>query len=222
MTLPQLSVTGSGNVVTLEEEITGFDKVDVSHAFEVEISRAEAFSVIVHIDDNLRQHLRVVKRGSTLMIGLEPGRLSSIGEATLEAEVTMPELTGVALSGASEVAVAGFESMEPLDVSVSGASRLRGEIEAGDGVFEISGASRVSLAGSAGDVTIDASGASRLELSDFAVRDADVEASGASEVVVNPSGRLDARASGTSRVYYLGSPSLGEIEASGASSVKRR
>jgi hypothetical protein len=134
----------------------------------------------------------------------------------------MPELTAVEASGASEVTLKGFESTEPLNANVSGASQLRGGIEAGDGAFKVSGASRAALTGSAGDVTIEASGASRLDLSDFAVRDADVEASGASTVELNLSGRLDARASGASHVYYAGSPSLGEIETSGASSVKRQ
>ncbi len=52
--------------------------------------------------------------------------------------------------------------------------------------------------------------------------DADVEASGASTVTVNLSGTLDADASGASRVLYLGNPSLGRIDTSGASSITRR
>jgi hypothetical protein len=71
-------------------------------------------------------------------------------------------------------------------------------------------------------VTIDASGSSRVDLSDFAGEDANVEASGSSTVIVNPSGTLDVAASGASRVYYLGSPTLGNIDTSGASSMERR
>ena len=99
---------------------------------------------------------------------------------------------------------------------------LRGDIEAGDARFDVSGASQVTLSGSAGDVTIGASGASQLDLSAFSVDDADVEASGASKVTVNASGKLDADASGASHVYYLGSPTLGRVETSGASSVNRK
>ncbi|MGB3906734.1 MAG: hypothetical protein WBB22_17650, partial [Anaerolineae bacterium] len=46
-------VRGSGNVVTQEFSMTGFDKVDVSHAFTVDIGQADSFSVDVGIDDNL-------------------------------------------------------------------------------------------------------------------------------------------------------------------------
>jgi hypothetical protein len=216
---PALPVTGSGDVVTQEEEIAEFDQVDVSHAFRVDISQGERFRVVVRVDDNLRQYLRVVKRGGTLMIGLEPGRLSTVRRATLEAEVTMPELTGVELSGASQATISGFESAKPLDVEASGASELRGDIEAADARFHISGASQVTLTGSAEDLTVEASGASRVDLSDFDVADADIELSGASRATVSANGRLDARASGASELTYLGSPTLGDIETSGASSV---
>jgi hypothetical protein len=217
-----ISITGSGNVVTQEETFTRFDKVDVSHAFKVEISRGDTFSVVIRVDDNLVEYLEVVKQGSTLKIGLKPGRSYSISKTTREAEITMPELTGLELSGASQGTISRFKSTKALDVDVSGASPLRGDIEAGDARFDVSGASQVTLSGSGQDVTIDASGASQVDLSAFPVADANVEASGASKVTVNPSGRLDADASGASTVYYLGSPTLGKIDTSGASSINRK
>jgi hypothetical protein len=214
------AIRGSGNLVTEDFDITGFDKVDVSHAFTVDISQGDTFSVVASIDDNLVEYLEVEKRGSTLRIGLEPrcNCISTHGTA----EVTMPELTGLELSGASNVTITGFASAMAFDVDVSGASSLRGDIEAGDARFEVSGASQVTLSGSAQEATIDASGGSNVDLADFAVADANVDSSGASTVTVNPGGTLNANASGASRVYYLGSPTLGTVETSGASSVESR
>jgi hypothetical protein len=218
----QTTITGSGNVVTREEVFTDFDKVEVSHAFTVDISQGDSFRVVVRVDDNLVEYLEVVKQGDTLKIGLEPSPLRNVRNATMEAEVTMPELTGLELSGASDGAVTGFKSSQPLDVKLSGASSLRGDIEAGDARFDLSGASSVTLSGSAKDVTIGASGASVIDLADFPVADAGVEASGASTATVNPSGSLDVGASGASHVYYVGNPTMGKIDTSGASSVERK
>ena len=211
-------VRGSGNVVTQEFSITGFDKVDVSHAFTVDIGQADSFSVDVSIDDNLVEYLRVEKQGSTLKIGLEPGPNYLSTHAT--AEVTLPELTGLELSGASHGTVSGFESTRALDVDLSGASHLVGDVECGNARFDVSGASHLTLTGSGEDAIIDASGASHVDLADFPVADASVDASGASHATVNPSGRLNAEASGASHVKYLGRPSLGSIETSGTSSVE--
>ena len=46
-TLPGNIITGSGNVVTQEEAISGFDKVEVSHTFNVDISQGKTFSVVI-------------------------------------------------------------------------------------------------------------------------------------------------------------------------------
>ena len=210
--------TGSGNVVTEEFDLTGFDKVDASYGFSVSISQGDTFGVEVSIDDNLVEYLRVEKQGSTLKIGLAPGR-DYIGTGAT-AEVTMPELTGLELSGGTRGTVSGFKSSRGLTVDVSGGSRLSGDIEAGDARFDVSGGSRVTLSGSAEDGMIDAAGASRVDLADFPVGDANVEASGASKVTVNASGRLDADASGASEITYLGSPALGTIDSSSGSSVE--
>jgi hypothetical protein len=212
------TVTGSGNVVTRTEDVSAFDKVDVSHGFEVDIGQGEAYGVVVRIDDNLLDRLVLEKRGSSLRIGLTTGR--TVREATLEADVTMPELTGLNLSSASHIAITGFKSTKNLDVEMSSASRLRGDIEAGDARFRASSASNVSLRGSADDVSVDATSGSTVNLADFAVADANITAASASEVTVNASGRLDADASSASHVYYLGSPTLGSIDTSSASSVE--
>ncbi len=217
-----LALVGSGNIVTPDETVTGFDRLDISHAFRADVSQGDTFSVVIRIDDNLVQYLNVSKRGSTLEIGLDPLRSFTITRATMEADVTMPELAGLDLSGATRADIRGFSSTQDLSADVSEASTLRGDIEAGDARFEVSGASTVDLRGSAVDVRVDASGASTVDLADFPVDDADVEASGASTVTVNLSGTLDADASGASRVLYLGNPSLGRIDTSGASSITRR
>jgi hypothetical protein len=216
----ETSISGSGNIVTQEETFTGFDKVEISHAFKADISEGDSYRVVVRIDDNLVRHLRVVKEGTTLKIGLKPGLRRPITRTTREAEVTLPSLSGLDLSGASHGTINRFSSLGALEVDVSGASHLLGNIEAGDARFDVSGASEVNLSGSAVDVHIKASGASTVKLADFPVVDATVDASGASQVTVNPNGRLDADASGASHIHYLGNPSLGTIETSGASTVK--
>ena len=211
-----MPITGSGNVVTQEEAISGFDKVEISSAFQVVMIQGETYSVVIRIDDNLLKYLEVVKQGSTLKIGLKTDR--TVG-ATQEAEVTMPALAGLDLSGASRATITGFKSPASLDVDLRGASHLGGDIEAGDARFDVVGASEVTLGGSAGDVDIGASGASTVDLADFPVTDAKVVADGASTVTMNASGTLDVDADGAAHVYYLGSPTLGTIQESGRAEV---
>jgi hypothetical protein len=76
--------------------------------------------------------------------------------------------------------------------------------------------------GSAKDVTIDASGSSEVDLTDFPASDGTVDVSGSSTVTVNLSGRLDADASGSSDIYYLGDPTLGVVDTSGSSTIQAK
>jgi hypothetical protein len=195
------SITGSGNVITQEEDYTGFDRLDISDGFQVDVSQGDDFSVVIRIDDNLLNHLRVAKQGETLNIGLDPGTNVQGDRVTMEADITMPELAGADLSGGSH---------------------LNGDMDVADLTLKLSGGSHVTLSGSARDLTVDASGGSHAKLGGLSAADAGVDASGGSHVTVKPSGTLDADASGGSHVRYLGSPSLGKIDISGGASVEKQ
>jgi len=154
----------------------------------------------------------------------------------------MPQLLGLELSGATQGTVSGFSSTENVDIKVSGASSLdMAEMSAGDVKFEISGASKVSgaltagnvefdvdgastvqLEGSASDMVVEADGASRAKLADFTVNNADVRLGGASNGTVNLDGRLDANLSGASNLGYIGEPTMGTINTSGASTLSKK
>jgi hypothetical protein len=215
-------VVGSGRIATKDFNIRGFTRVDVSHAFQVKIVQGSSYQVVLRVEDHLLERLRIAKRGEKLMIGLKPMMRFNLRKATMEAEVHMPDLRGIGASGASDVRISGFSSDRNLDVDVSGASSVEGEITAQDVSIEASGASRVRLQGEAGDLRIDASGASHVDLEDFPAQDADIELSGASEAKVVLNGNLDIDASGASHLYFGGSPSMGRVDLSGASSIKRR
>jgi hypothetical protein len=214
-------IRGSGNLVTKEMDYDAFDKLDISQGFQVEVEQGDSFSVVIRVDDNMIDKVQVTKTGSTLRIGLEPGQIYNLKDVTLEADVTMPELTGIDLSGGSHANLNDYSSTEEFAADLSGGSHLNGEVDFGNVRLDLSGGSHSTLSGSAGDLKLDVSGGSHAKLGNLEVVDADVNASGGSHVTVYPSGTLDADANGGSHVKYLGSPVLGRIDDSGGSSVEK-
>ena len=212
-------ITGSGNVVTKTLDFRDFRAVEAHNAFTVDISRAEAYAVQVTADDNLFDYLDVYQIGETLVIGLKKG---SYSRGTWRATVAMPDLARLDVSGASRATVAGFASTDGVDFEVSGASKLVGRLQARRVALDVSGASTAELGGAAERLELEVGGASHAGLGDLAVDEARVRVSGASSATVNAGGSLDADLSGASTLYYVGSPSLGNITTSGASSLKRR
>lgn len=211
---------GSGNIVTQEPDLADFAAVEAANAFVVDIVQSDTFDVTIRVDDNVVDLLDVSKEGDRLRIRLtDAARLTNV---TLEASITMPDLRGLNLSGATRTTVTGFASSDALDVVLSGASTLDGDIEAGSIDLVASGASRVALEGSAAELTVDGSGASSLDLTDFPVDTASVSLSGASDATINTNDRIDpVDVSGASKLRYLGEADLGDVTTSGASTIDR-
>ena len=216
----QGGLIGSGNLETEEYAFTNFTKVEISTAFEFEIEQASSYSINVTADDNVIDRVQVSQDGQTLKIRV--GTVPTLRRATLKASVTMPQLGGLTVSGASRGTVYDFNSTEAVDITVSGASRVIGDITAGDVEFHIDGASTIQLEGSANDMTARVSGASRFSLDDFTVNNANVNISGASTGTINLDGRLDANVSGASTLLYIGDPVMGTINVSGASTLGKK
>lgn len=234
------SITGSGELETRIFEYSDFSRLEVGGSFEVSVARADSYSISITADDNLFPYIEVQKSGDTLKIGLKG--LRSYRNTTERATVSMPDLRGLNISGASKGKVSSFSSSHSLSFEASGASNLTlDDLKAGNTEFAISGASRVSgsitmsdsklnlsgagqieLEGSAANVSIEASGASGAMLDGLSVVNASANLSGASNATVNISGRLDVDLSGASKFYYLDNPTLGKINVSGGSSISRK
>jgi hypothetical protein len=217
-------LVGSGNLESQEYDFADFTEVEIGSAFEFEVKQSSSYSINITADDNVMDYVQVSKDGQTLKIRLRTGLGIFLGpvSATLRASVSMPQLQGLTASGASHGTVSSFSSTEDLDITVSGASRVTGDITTGDVEFGISGASIIQLEGSGNDIDANVSGASRLNLDDFTVNDVDVNFSGASSGTVNLNGRLDANLSGASTLWYIGEPIMGNINTSGASTVSKK
>lgn len=215
-------VAASGKPVTVIEDYAGFTKVDVGSAFRAEINQSSEYGVEITIDENLRDYLDVRVEGDTLRIGLRPGLTFTSGSDQLSAMITMPALEALTLSGAARANVKGFESNDAFRAELSGASKLQGDLSAGDVQMEASGASNASLRGQGDALNLEASGASSVDLSQFMVNDADVRLSGASQAQVNMNGTLDADLGGASKLTYEGEVKLGQLETSGSSNITAR
>ena len=91
--------------------------------------RPGPYDVQVTVDDNVVDDLRVEVRGDALHFGLRPQvRLRRV---TLRAQVTMPALDAVGVSGSGDATFSEFESLS-LRLSVTGSGDVEGsEISVG-------------------------------------------------------------------------------------------
>ena len=170
----------------------------------------------------LAEYLDVRVRGNELQVAMKRSHSYSPSDDGMRAVISMPELTGLDLSGASEATLSGFSSQKDLSIDLSGASELKGQITAANVAFDLSGASEMSLKGTGQHGKLDLSGASQAALFEFQLQSAQANLSGASKAKVHVVKRLDISASGASDLIYAGEPEMGMVSTSGASSVSKR
>lgn len=127
----------------------------------------------------------------------------------------------VDLSGASKVRLNGSIDIEgKLDIDLSGASRFSADIRASVVDIDLSGASNFSLSGAADTGKMETSGATNANLENCVFRILSASASGASNIKVNASERLNISGSGASKISYRGNAKL-SVNTSGATTIRQ-
>jgi hypothetical protein len=229
-------IVGTGPTVNTPYNFENFTEIDVSNTFEYDITRADNFSINISCRQNLVEHLDISQSGQRLIIRLKDGNYTN---SDIVATVTLPALTKLTVSGASQGKINGFKSSQDLDISVSGASQLDMNAEATTANLEVTGASkisgtlksaaahlkatgasRMSLEGSASaDCVLEVTGASTMALGEFKMINADISISGASRATIYAEGNLSMEATGASTIKYSGNPTVKSSIVSGGSKI---
>jgi hypothetical protein len=231
-------IVGTGDVVSKSYDFKDFSKIEVSSAMQYEISQAPDFSVSVSARQNILTYVDVYQSDATLIVRMKPGSFSN---TSAKATITLPQMEGLSIAGASKGSAQGFVQTSSLkidvsgasqldldasaassELSVSGASRVTGHLTAQDSRFSISGASRCQLEGSTGPADMNASGASRFDCPNLILKTANVKVSGASHAAVNTSGELNLEVTGASSLDYYGNPTINKIVVNGASQINKK
>jgi hypothetical protein len=225
--------------------LSGFTRVNVRFAMDVEIVKSETFGVSVSGADSLIDDINVYLEGDRLVIGYRFNFFSFITApfSRAHAVISMPVLREMQVTGAASVLIREFDSDQDFALYVAGASRVEfrgfsaanmnwdlsgashidGQMKlTGNTDIRVSGASKIYLRGSAQDIMVDASGASHIDLREFPGRNGKVRMSGASRSWINLNGKLDVDLNGASNLEYDGQIAMGDVRVNGASSLRKR
>lgn len=197
--------------------ITDFDRLEIGDAFIIRVTEGNYFSVEVRGDRRNLDDLDVYKSGSTLVVRYDEYE-SRRHETYID--IVMPSISAAVFSGATNSVITGFDDLESLNISLSGASVSQIDIEASQLILNLSGASVADLRGEAASLDAEISGASSIKAFTMPIVNASLNVSGASVAKVAVSDNLEVTISGASTVIYRGNPVISE-EISGGSSLQR-
>ncbi len=207
----------SGETSSEARELDGFSQIDMGGSADLLVTEGASFEIEVTTDSALQEYVTTEVVGDTLRI---QQRYSIVGASpSVSVSVTVPDLTRLDVSGASEATVRSVTA-EDLDISISGAGDIDLAADAQRLTISVSGAGTVTAHGTVDSGSITVSGAGGIDGEDMTIADAAVSVSGAGSVKVRVRQALDAEVSGAGTIVYYGDPRVTR-DVSGAGSISR-
>ena len=213
--------TFDGNGVAADE-VRGerdFNSVSSRGVLEVSIAQGD-FSVALHLDENLLEHIDTFVSGDTLVIEVEGG---NIGDHVPGPHViiSMPSLSGAELRGTGTLTTEDFDEDGPVAVQLGGTGEVYWTGSTPELTATLNGGGEMFLSGSADRADYYVSGAGRLDARELTAQAADVEISGSGNVQATVDGRVDARIEGTGSIVLQGDVDEGQWDEGDGSIVAR-
>jgi len=207
--------------------LSGFHAIKISNAFTVYISQGNEDAVAISASKaEYREKIITKVENGVLIIRFDDDKKFwkewNGNKQKLKAYISIKKIDRLDVGGNCDVNFEEGLSAEGLSVHLSGASDMKGKIEAKTLKVDISGASSATISGNAATLDVEASGASDFKGYELVTNYCDAKASGASSVNITVNKELNANASGASNVRFKGEGLIRDIKTSGASNVTRK
>lgn len=213
------SVVPVEDISIRQKEFFDYQRIDVESAFTVYLNFSDTEEKIeIEANDNLHQYIEVDKVGGTLKIGFR-NNTNVNGSATLNAYITIKNISGYSATGASRFILNDPLTVENTDIFLSGAGSFTGDLEVINLSANLSGASTLNLIGSCESFDIEASGASNIYDFSFRCDYLNINLSGASNASLTINHSFDVNASGASIFRYKGEGKVNSQKLTGGSKI---
>ncbi|MEP6594437.1 MAG: head GIN domain-containing protein [Ginsengibacter sp.] len=201
-----------------------FSAIKVAGSIDVYLSQGNSDAVAVSASEvKYRDKIKTEVTNGTLKIFFDGDKLSwNIGNKKLKAYVSFREIHSLEATGASTFKINGTISGTNLDVKLTGASDLMGDVKFSKLIAYINGASQVKISGRVDNIDINASGASDVKGYDLAADDCSVKATGASDIRITVNKEISVNATGASSIVYKGDAVMTNVHTTGASNVSKK
>ncbi|MFD1142099.1 PspC domain-containing protein [Larkinella insperata] len=186
---------------TRQFEAANFSRIDMGGAFAVRVKQGAAFKVVADGREEDIDDLRVrVENGALRVDFRNEGILQWRNRKRIGITVTMPNVESIHFSGATQSIITGFENIDKLDVTLSGACKSLLDLKTTQLDIDLTGASKATVRGRANQLDAQLSGACKLDAMNMTVVRANVNAVGASSADFGKVENLSSKTSGASSV----------------------
>jgi hypothetical protein len=209
-------VRGSGNVITEQREVSGFNGINMAGYGEVIITQGDTESLTIETDENLMQYIQTEVRNNTLYIEFTD-KIIPDPSLSITFNLSVTNLESLELAGAGSFDIKSLETPS-LGILFDGAGNIKlGSLSADELTVQLNGAGSINAAGEVGNQDVTISGAGRYSTPDLKSSQADVLVEGLGQVEIWVTDTLTVNIEGAGSVNYYGSPSVTQnVEGAGS------
>jgi len=201
-------IVGKGSIIAEHVAVNKFSSVETSSSADVEITKGEAFEVILSDYENLLDYWDIKVINNTLVIQTKP--FSSLVNSRAKVTIVLPgNLYEARVSGSGQIALnSQFSSFEK--ASITGSGSINGNINTVYSKLNltISGSGSIFIKGRADELKAKTTGSGKMRLSQLTVQDAECTVSGSGNMYLNVEKTLKATILGSGDILYTGRPAI--------------
>jgi hypothetical protein len=211
-------IKGNGHLVTLEKNVSAFEKINDLGSAKVRFHASEEYRAVVTVDENLDEYIEVFTKNNTLYIRPRIGHSCVFTKFIVD--VYCPVLTGISISGSGSFEGIDKISASTLEIYVMGSGKVAGTVECDNLSVKISGSGKITVDGYSTDANIAISGSGRYNGNDFSIKNASVNISGSGHANIFVTDNLIAKISGSGNINYRGEPKI-DYKISGSGRIRK-
>lgn len=153
-------VKGSGNLADKTYNITGFDGVDVSSGFDVNLVQGNSESVTISAQENLFEYITVKVENGILRIKMERNVIQTKG---LKAKIYLKSINSLSVSGGGDISAETTLDVPRLAINLSGGGDIATTLKTGELDCHISGGGDADFKGDISNYRLNMSGGGDLQ-----------------------------------------------------------
>jgi hypothetical protein len=203
-------VRGSGDVISEERDVSGFDSILVQGGGILEIVQTDDEGLTITADENLLEYIETDVKGDTLEITIRDPNTQIMPSEDIRYEVRLRDLNEVDVDGSVDIVCEGMLT-DDVKLDISGSSSVAfSSLDADSLELSISGSADSTIDGEIAEQRLDISGSGDFQHGELRSRSSRVSISGSGDVTVWATDELDIDVSGSGNVSYYGSPTVSQ------------
>ena len=184
--------------------VDSFDEVEVEGAIKVVFQQDSSYAIKVEADSNVVDLVKASVSRGTLKLDLDPEKYCGTDSVIVYAGIA--GLKSIKAGANSRLASQGRLNLGDLKLTLTGSTTADLDINAAKVTTEVDGTATIKLIGQAGIHELKSKGDLNLDAFDFVVGHYDLNMEGVGKSNINVLNELKVETSGSSEVFYKGSP----------------